>query len=106
MKYTYNILLLSLIHIIPSLCDASTQSKQQQQQYSTRATARRERNLDHWDADTLVYYLGIDETTGKVSPDHEYPGYDTAVMFYAQWCQNCHAFAPTWDGKILFNEYE
>jgi len=91
MKYVF--ILLSVL--LTQLCHAATQTKQQQQ-YSTR-TSRREHNLDHWDADTLAFYLGIDETTGKVSKDYEYPGYDAAVLFYAQWCQNCHALAPTWD---------
>jgi hypothetical protein len=47
--------------------------------------ARRERNLDHWNSDTLAYYLD------------EYPGYDVAIMFYASWDQNSHALAPYWD---------
>lgn len=46
---------------------------------------RRERNLDHWDSDTLAYYLD------------EYPGFDIAVMFYAQWDSNSRALAPYWD---------
>ena len=95
MKHLGILLLSTLV-----LCQAATKTKQQHQhqhqQYSTY-TARRERNLDHWDADTLAYYLGIDETTGKVLETHEYPGYDAAVLFYAQWCNNCHAFAPSWD---------
>jgi thiol-disulfide isomerase/thioredoxin len=77
------------------LSDAATQTTQQQQ-YNARSS-RRERNLDHWDATALAFYLGLDESTGKQLPHHEYPGYDAAVLFYAQWCQNCHAFAPIWD---------
>lgn len=46
---------------------------------------RRERNLDHWDSDTLAYYLD------------EYQGNDVAIMFYAQWDRNSHALAPYWD---------
>eukprot|EP00521_Asterionellopsis_glacialis_P007102 CAMPEP_0195284888 /NCGR_PEP_ID=MMETSP0707-20130614/2924_1 /TAXON_ID=33640 /ORGANISM="Asterionellopsis glacialis, Strain CCMP134" /LENGTH=558 /DNA_ID=CAMNT_0040344295 /DNA_START=141 /DNA_END=1817 /DNA_ORIENTATION=- len=75
-------------------------------------TARRERNLDHWDADTLAFYLGIDVKTGEplVSPSslteddegddipvRQYAGHDAAVLFYAQWCNNCHRVAPYWD---------
>lgn len=46
---------------------------------------RRERNLDHWDGDTLAYYLD------------EYRGNDVAIMFYANWDRNSHALAPYWD---------
>jgi hypothetical protein len=46
---------------------------------------RRERNLDHWDSDTLAYYLD------------DYRGHDIAIMFYAQWDRNSHALAPYWD---------
>ncbi len=47
--------------------------------------ARRENGLDHWDSDTLAYYLD------------NYPGYDLAVMFYAQWDTNSHQLAPYWN---------
>jgi hypothetical protein len=47
--------------------------------------SRRERNLDHWDGDTLAFYLD------------NYVGYDVAVMFYAQWDRNSHSLAPLWD---------
>ena len=46
---------------------------------------RRERNLDHWDSDTLAYYLD------------DYRGHDVAIMFYAQWDRNSHSLAPYWD---------
>ena len=61
--------------------------------------ARRERNLDHWDAETLAAYLGLHPETAEVLPDAEkrYVGIDASVMFYAQWCKNCHKFAPIWD---------
>jgi len=45
---------------------------------------RRERNLDHWDSDTLAFYLD------------EYQGFDCAVLFYAQWDSNSRALAPYW----------
>lgn len=86
--------------------------------YETTIT-RRERNLDHWDAETLAFYLGLDLTTGKPLPYKidetsggesrgnvdQYAGIDTAVMFYAQWCPNCHQFAPVWDviGGLVFS---
>lgn len=64
----------------------------------TANTSRRERNLDHWDAETLAAYLGLDPITGKPLPEKDtYVGNDAAVMFYAQWCKNCHSFAPLWD---------
>lgn len=49
------------------------------------AEVRRENNLDHWDSDTLAYYLD------------EYPGYDLAVMFYAPWDEYSHKLAPYWN---------
>jgi hypothetical protein len=58
-----------------------------QNTYSTNGQVkkvRRERHLDHWDSDTLAYYLD------------EYPGYDSAVMFYAQWDSHSRTLAPYW----------
>jgi len=49
------------------------------------ADVRRENSLDHWDSDTLAYYLD------------NYPGYDLAVMFYAPWDTNSHQLAPYWN---------
>lgn len=46
---------------------------------------RRERNLDHWDSDTLAYHLD------------EYQGFDVAIMFYAMWDKNSQSLAPYWD---------
>ena len=62
--------------------------------------SRRDRNLDHWDADTLAAYLSLDPDTAEPLPEGSSPGYvgiDASVMFYAQWCTNCHKFAPVWD---------
>lgn len=50
------------------------------------AQVKRLNNLDYLDAATLRYYLS--------APAMDY---DVAVMFYAQWCKNCHALAPIWD---------
>ena len=55
-----------------------------------KTQVRRDNKLDHWDSDTLAYYLD------------NYPGYDLAVMFYASWDQNSHALAPHWN-EIAFN---
>jgi hypothetical protein len=52
---------------------------------SSTGKSRRERNLDHWDGDTLAFYLD------------NYMGHDVAVMFYAQWDRNSHSLAPLWD---------
>ncbi|KAL3921135.1 MAG: hypothetical protein SGILL_002906 [Bacillariaceae sp.] len=49
---------------------------------------RREQYCDHWDSDTLAYYL-----------DNDYPGYDISIMFYAQWDQYSHQLAPYY-GRI------
>lgn len=65
--------------------------------YSTAATTRRERNLDHLNPETLAYYLGIHPTTLEPVEDAEYVGFDVAVMFFAQWDQNSHNLAPYWD---------
>ena len=77
--------------------------------------ARRERNLDHWDVPTAAAYLGLHPDTLKPLPlvasessasdassssaelVDEYIGHDAAILFYAQWCHNCHAVAPSWD---------
>jgi len=82
--------------------------------------SRRERNLDHWDVPTAAAYLGLHPETLKPLPQYasvglpssssdgssgsaahelldEYVGHDAAVLFYAQWCNNCHAVAPSWD---------
>ena len=83
--------------------------------------SRRERNLDHWDVPTAAAYLGLNPETLKPLPQFassglpssssdgtttsggeselfdEYVGHDAAVLFYAQWCKNCHAVAPSWD---------
>lgn len=50
-----------------------------------QANVRREKGLDHWDSDTLAYYLD------------NYPGYDLAVMFYARWDTNSQRLAPYWN---------
>jgi hypothetical protein len=49
------------------------------------AKVRRENSLDHWDSDTLAYYLD------------NYSGYDSAIMFYANWDTNSHQLAPYWN---------
>eukprot|EP00551_Chaetoceros_affinis_P006997 CAMPEP_0203684938 /NCGR_PEP_ID=MMETSP0090-20130426/48290_1 /ASSEMBLY_ACC=CAM_ASM_001088 /TAXON_ID=426623 /ORGANISM="Chaetoceros affinis, Strain CCMP159" /LENGTH=575 /DNA_ID=CAMNT_0050554121 /DNA_START=66 /DNA_END=1793 /DNA_ORIENTATION=- len=85
----------------------------QQQKKSTYEThiSRRERHLDHWDAETLAAYLGLDVDTAKplnsntntnrdsntYDNTNTYTGIDASIMFYAQWCTNCHKFAPVWD---------
>lgn len=54
-------------------------------------------NLDYLDAATMAYYLDAPRWTA----DH--PEHDVVVLFYAQWCRNCHAFAPLYDqmSKLL-----
>ncbi|KAG7348173.1 thioredoxin [Nitzschia inconspicua] len=69
---------------LTSTCHAYMDGKS----YSTSGKTtrvKRERNVDHWNSDTLAYYL-----------DADYPGYDMAVMFYASWDQYSHALAPYW----------
>lgn len=43
-------------------------------------------NLDYLDVETMEYFLS--------APKEDF---DVAVLFYAQWCSNCHNFAPLWD---------
>jgi thiol-disulfide isomerase/thioredoxin len=50
------------------------------------AEVTRPHNLDYLDAETMNHYLS--------APKEDF---DVAVLFYAQWCNNCHAFAPYWD---------
>ena len=54
--------------------------------FFVNADVMRPHNLDYLDVDTMNYYLE--------GPKKDY---DVAVLFYAQWCNNCHAFAPIWD---------
>lgn len=35
--------------------------------------------------------------TQQATAVDEYIGHDAAILFYAQWCRNCHAVAPSWD---------
>lgn len=52
----------------------------------TEKPIMRVKSLDYLDAAALRYYLS--------APEREY---DVAVMFYASWCDNCHALAPVWE---------
>ena len=115
-------ILLLLIAIIPLSRGQSFEDLWNQYMQQTSAPkkydatiARRERNLDHWDVPTASAYLGLHPSTLKPLPRHpsessasnadsssaaiadEYIGHDAAVLFYAQWCHNCHAVAPSWD---------
>jgi thiol-disulfide isomerase/thioredoxin len=57
---------------------------------TAKATAKQDvkrlNNLDYLDAAALRYYLSAPQAD-----------YDVAIMFYAQWCTNCHSLAPVWD---------
>jgi len=97
------------LRLLVSTTHAASTASSAKESYSAN-TARRERNLDHWDADTLAYYLGVNVKTGEPLPTsieqddegdgiqvRQYAGHDAAVLFYAQWCNNCHSVAPYWD---------
>ncbi len=68
-------------------CWSHTHALQEKQSGRAPQTAqvRRQDGLDHWDSDTLAYYLD------------NYPGYDAAVMFYASWDTNSQQLAPYWN---------
>lgn len=82
--------------ILGTLVFLSLSSLSSCQTYET-TISRRERNLDHWDAETLAAYLGLDPDTAKPLEEDKYVGVDAGIMFYAQWCNNCHRFATVWD---------
>ena len=96
-KSLQNLLLILYTCFVVATAAAETSAKQKAKTYET-IISRREHNLDHWDAETLAAYLGLDPNTAKPLSDseHQYAGIDAAVMFYAQWCTNCHKFAPVW----------
>ena len=54
--------------------------------YTASCEVQRRESLDYLDAETVEYYLSAPTAN-----------YDVAVLFYAQWCRNCHALAPIWD---------
>lgn len=64
----------------------TTAPKKKSSSSSSTSKVKRINQLDYFDIDTMLYYLQ--------APALEY---DVAVLFYAQWCKNCHAFAPLWD---------
>jgi len=91
------------VFYISATTSSSTTTPQKKKTYDAKIS-RRERNLDHWDSETLAAYLGLDVdnlpktlTKGNDPTVESYVGIDAAVMFYASWCQNCHRFAPIWD---------
>jgi hypothetical protein len=73
-----------------SVCQAGEGSYAQT--FDKQQVVRREHNLDHWDADTLAYFLD------------NYAGYDVAIMFYAPWDSNSHTLARLWGriGELLY----
>jgi hypothetical protein len=79
-------MMMSLHHLSAQTTTASSQKKKSSSSSSSSFKAKRINHLDYFDADTMLYYLQ--------APKLEY---DVAILFYAQWCKNCHAFAPLWD---------
>ena len=62
--------------------------------YSTAGktmAVKRDNHVDHWNSDTLAYYLdgGGDDGVPSDTPD-------AVVMFYATWDRNSHRLAPYW----------
>lgn len=83
------LLLLSLINT--SFAAASYQSHDAEN--IETVSSRRVETLDYWDEETLAYALGLNED-GTPKAEDTYLGHDAAVLFYAQWCNNCHSMAP------------
>jgi hypothetical protein len=83
-----------LLSFLPLIFAADSKSK--------TPKVRRERNLDHLDADTLIYYLGVNATSFELLNDRAYVGFDVAVMFYAQYDEKSHRFAPYWDSIATY----
>ena len=78
-------------------------AKSHENEKVTATTVRRVETLDYWDEDTLASALGLelnsDPNSEKIfepkdKAEDTYLGHDAVVLFYAQWCQNCHAMAP------------
>jgi len=57
----------------------------------------RNKNVDYWDDETLSAYLHIDPETLEKKKGKRNSLPDAVIMFYAQWCTNCHALAPLYD---------
>jgi hypothetical protein len=87
MMVAFSILLLLLWAWSLSSCQAVGEGSYAKKQQ----VVRREYYLDHWDADTLAYFLD------------NYAGYDAAIMFYAPSNNNSYAFSPLWRliGELL-----
>lgn len=97
-----------LVALADSTSDFSSSTSLSSQKKSSYKVniVRRDLNIDHWDLDTLIFYLGFDNKRTNIfekdggkhlNKIREYAGIDAAVMFYAQWCRVCHAFVPIWD---------
>ena len=87
-----SLFLLLIVTIPPRVADAAVTASQSS---STAASSSppppadnkkdvfRYNNLDYIDTNTLQYYLS--------APSENF---DVAVLYFAQWCKNCHALAP------------
>eukprot|EP00814_Leptocylindrus_danicus_P007413 CAMPEP_0116008038 /NCGR_PEP_ID=MMETSP0321-20121206/2637_1 /TAXON_ID=163516 /ORGANISM="Leptocylindrus danicus var. danicus, Strain B650" /LENGTH=444 /DNA_ID=CAMNT_0003476809 /DNA_START=12 /DNA_END=1346 /DNA_ORIENTATION=+ len=84
-------LLLSILYTSTSL--AASSYKSHDAENIDPHTTRRVETLDYWDEETLAYALGLNED-GTPKAEDTYLGHDAAVLFYAQWCNNCHSMAP------------
>jgi len=94
---------LTLSRSSPPFAEAATAAKESENTgVKGQEPPFRHRNLDYWDADTLAAYLSVSPTYPHklmTSTDNApmYAGNDAAILFYAQWCNNCHSLAPMWD---------
>jgi len=81
--FLYGCMIATTTTTTTTLCNALEDFKYGEKTKQTKVI--RDNNLDHWDSDTLAYYLD------------EYPGYDLAVMFYAPWDDYSNQLAPYWN---------
>jgi thiol-disulfide isomerase/thioredoxin len=90
MKFSLLLILIAKTTRLAVFAAVATSSSQQTQSSTSsppvvdgNKDVFRYNNLDYIDTKTLQYYL-----------DAPSENFDVAVLYFAQWCKNCHALAP------------